>query len=48
MPAARLARDLVDQRDAGAWASLPLLTAILAILAGESDPPELVAQAVLP
>lgn len=48
VPAARLARDLVDQRYASAWASLPLLTAILAILDGEPDPPELVAQAVLP
>jgi glycerol-3-phosphate dehydrogenase (NAD(P)+) len=48
VPAARLARDLVDQRDGGAWPSLPLLTAILAILDDDPDPVARVVDAVLP
>jgi glycerol-3-phosphate dehydrogenase (NAD(P)+) len=48
VPAARLARDLVDQRDAAAWSSLPLLSAILDTLDGDSDPAARIAGAVLP
>ncbi len=48
VPAARLARDLVDQRDDAAWPSLPLLTAILAILDDDPDPVARVVDAVLP
>jgi glycerol-3-phosphate dehydrogenase (NAD(P)+) len=48
VPAARLARDLVDQRDADAWARLPLLRAVLAILDDDPDPVAKVAAAVLP
>ncbi len=48
VPAARLARDLVDQRDRAAWPSLPLLAAILAILDDDPDPVARVVEAVLP
>ncbi len=48
VPAARLAKDLVDQRDAGAWSSLPLLAAILAVLDDAPDPVGRVVEAVLP
>jgi glycerol-3-phosphate dehydrogenase (NAD(P)+) len=48
VPAAHLAKDLVDQRDPGAWASLPLLKAILDVLADRGDPGERVAAAILP
>ena len=48
VPAARLARSLVDQRDPGTWPALPLLSAILDILDGHSDPAQRVADAVLP
>jgi glycerol-3-phosphate dehydrogenase (NAD(P)+) len=48
VPAARLARDLVDQRDASAWDALPLLRAVLAILDDEPDPVGRVVAAVLP
>lgn len=48
VPAARLAKDLVDQRDPAAWSSLPLLSAILEILDGHPDSPARVAEAVLP
>jgi glycerol-3-phosphate dehydrogenase (NAD(P)+) len=48
VPAAKLARDLVDQRDAGAWDDLPLLRAVLAILDDDPDPVARVAEAVLP
>jgi glycerol-3-phosphate dehydrogenase (NAD(P)+) len=48
VPAARLAKDLVDQRDPSAWSSLPLLTAILALLDDGPDPVGRVTDAVLP
>lgn len=48
VPAARLARSLVDQRDSEAWPALPLLSAILDILDGHADPAQRVADAVLP
>ena len=48
VPAAKLARDLVDQRDASAWDDLPLLRAVLAILDDDPDPVARVAEAVLP
>jgi glycerol-3-phosphate dehydrogenase (NAD(P)+) len=48
VPAARLAKDLVDQRDPAAWPSLPLLAAILAVVDGDPDPVGRVADAVLP
>jgi glycerol-3-phosphate dehydrogenase (NAD(P)+) len=48
VPAAELARDLVDQRDASAWDDLPLLRAVLAILDDDPDPVGRVAEAVLP
>jgi glycerol-3-phosphate dehydrogenase (NAD(P)+) len=48
VPAARLARDLVDQRDASAWDTLPLLRAVLAILEDDPDPVDRVVAAVLP
>jgi len=48
VPAAHLAKDLVDQRDAAAWSSLPLLSAILETLDGHPDAPARVAEAVLP
>ena len=47
-PAAGLARDLVDQRDAAAWDGLPLLRAVLAILDDDPDPVARVVAAVLP
>ena len=37
VPAARLAEDLVDQRDAAAWDGLPLLRAVLRDLCGYGD-----------
>jgi glycerol-3-phosphate dehydrogenase (NAD(P)+) len=46
--AARLARDLVDQRDASAWDDLPLLRAVLAMLDDDPDPVARVVGAVLP
>jgi glycerol-3-phosphate dehydrogenase (NAD(P)+) len=48
VPAAQLARDLVDQRDASAWDDLPLLRAVLAILDDDPDPVARVVAAVLP
>jgi glycerol-3-phosphate dehydrogenase (NAD(P)+) len=48
VPSARLARDLVEQRDAGAWADLPLLRAVLAVLDDDPDPVARVVEAVLP
>jgi glycerol-3-phosphate dehydrogenase (NAD(P)+) len=48
VPAAKLARDLVDQRDPSAWDGLPLLRAVLAILDDDPDPVARVAEAVLP
>jgi len=48
VPAARLAKDLVDQRDPGAWDGLPLLRAVLAILDDDPDPVARVVDAVLP
>jgi glycerol-3-phosphate dehydrogenase (NAD(P)+) len=48
VPAARLARDLVDQRDAAAWDALPLLRAVLALLDDAPDPVAAVVAAVLP
>jgi glycerol-3-phosphate dehydrogenase (NAD(P)+) len=48
VPAARLAKDLVDRRDPGAWPSLPLLAAILAVVDDDPDPVGRVAEAVLP
>jgi glycerol-3-phosphate dehydrogenase (NAD(P)+) len=48
VPAARLAKDLVDQRAPGAWPSLPLLAAILDIIDDEPDPVARVVDAVLP
>ena len=48
VPAARLARDLVDQRDAAAWDGLPLLRAVLAIVDDDPDPVARVVAAVLP
>jgi glycerol-3-phosphate dehydrogenase (NAD(P)+) len=48
VPAARLAKDLVDQRDPAAWPSLPLLTALLAIVEDDPDPVGRVVEAVLP
>jgi glycerol-3-phosphate dehydrogenase (NAD(P)+) len=47
-PAAGLARDLVDQRDAAAWDGLPLLRAVLAIVDDDPDPVARVVAAVLP
>ena len=48
VPAARLAKDLVDQRDGAAWGELPLLAAVLDVIAGADDPASHVARAVLP
>jgi len=48
VPAARLARDLVDQRDPAAWGGLPLLRTVLAILDDDPDPVARVVAAVLP
>jgi glycerol-3-phosphate dehydrogenase (NAD(P)+) len=48
VPGARLARDLVEQRDAAAWDRLPLLRAVLAILDDDPDPVGRVVAAVLP
>jgi glycerol-3-phosphate dehydrogenase (NAD(P)+) len=48
VPAARLAKDLVDQRDGSAWPSLPLLRAILETLDGHGEPADRIASAVLP
>lgn len=48
VPAARLARDLVDQRAPERWSQLPLLSALLAVLDGAGDAAALVADAVLP
>jgi glycerol-3-phosphate dehydrogenase (NAD(P)+) len=48
VPAARLARTLVDQRAPGDWDKLPLLQAILDVLDGAPRPAHLVAEAVLP
>jgi glycerol-3-phosphate dehydrogenase (NAD(P)+) len=48
VPAAGLARDLVDQRDASAWDGLPLLCAVLATLEDDPDPVARVVEAVLP
>jgi glycerol-3-phosphate dehydrogenase (NAD(P)+) len=48
VPAARLAGTLVDQRDASAWRSLPLLRAVLEVVDGADDPVERVVAAVLP
>ncbi len=48
VPAARFARELVDQRDAAAWDELPLLRAVLAILDDDPDPVARVVAAVLP
>jgi glycerol-3-phosphate dehydrogenase (NAD(P)+) len=50
VPAARLAKDLVDQRDDTLWPQLPLLRAILAILDDDRDdePATRVAHAALP
>jgi NAD-dependent glycerol-3-phosphate dehydrogenase C-terminus len=48
VPAARLAKDLVDQRDAAGWPSLPLLTAILGVIDDAPDPVGRVIEAVLP
>ena len=48
VPAARLAKDLVDQRDPAAWPTLPLLAAILAVVDDDPDPVGRVADAVLP
>ena len=48
VPAARLAKDLVNQRGSSAWPSLPLLTAVLEILDDHRDPVSLIVEAVLP
>lgn len=48
VPSARLAKDLVDQREPSAWAELPLLTAILEVLDGHEDPVARVVEAALP
>lgn len=48
VPAAWLARDLIDQRAPERWAELPLLRALLAVLDGAGDAAALVADAVLP
>jgi hypothetical protein len=48
VPAARLAKDLVDQRDPAAWPSLPLLTAILGVIDDDPDPVDRIVDAVLP
>lgn len=48
VPAAELARTLVDQRFPDAWDDLPLLRAVLDIVAGAGDAPQRVADAVLP
>jgi glycerol-3-phosphate dehydrogenase (NAD(P)+) len=48
VPAARLAKDLVDQRAPSAWPSLPLLAAILDVIDDEPDPVARVVDAVLP
>ena len=48
VPAARLAKDLVDQRDRSAWPSLPLLTAILGVIDDDPDPVGRIVEAVLP
>ena len=46
--AAHLVKDLVDQLDAAAWPSLPLLTAILDVLDDATDPVGRIVDAVLP
>lgn len=48
VPAARLARDLVDQRDGAAWVQLPLMRAILGVIDGHGDPVQAVVEAALP
>jgi glycerol-3-phosphate dehydrogenase (NAD(P)+) len=48
VPAARLAADLISQREPSAWDSLPLMTAILRVIDGHEDPVESVVSAVLP
>jgi NAD-dependent glycerol-3-phosphate dehydrogenase C-terminus len=48
VPAARHAKDLVDQRDAAGWPSFPLLTAILGVIDDAPDPVGRVIEAVLP
>jgi glycerol-3-phosphate dehydrogenase (NAD(P)+) len=48
VPAARLAADLIRQRDPSAWDSLPLMSAILGVIDGREDPVESVVDAVLP
>lgn len=48
VPAARLAKDLVDQRERSAWPSLPLLSAILSVLDDDPDAVDRVVEAVLP
>jgi glycerol-3-phosphate dehydrogenase (NAD(P)+) len=48
VPAARLAKELVDQRDASAWPSLPLLAAILDVIDDDRDPVSRIVEAVLP
>lgn len=47
VPAARLAADLIGQRDPSAWDSLPLMSAILGVIDGREDPVESVVNAVL-
>ena len=48
VPAAGLARDLVDQREPSVWPSLPLLTAILEVLDDHPDPVGRIVAAALP
>lgn len=48
VPAVRLARDLVDQRDPAAWERLALLRAVLEVVEGADDPVARVVAAVLP
>ncbi|MEQ4208274.1 NAD(P)H-dependent glycerol-3-phosphate dehydrogenase [Actinopolymorpha sp. B9G3] len=48
VPAARLARTLVDQHDRAVWSRLPLFTAILDVLDSCEDPAARIADAVLP
>lgn len=48
VPAARLARELIEQRDPTLWSGLRLFAAINEILDGASDAEERLAEAVLP